>query len=65
MGDTNLISNTACPCCKKGKMKFQRLIVNRYDYGNGNKFLVYKCDSCEHYKLRPFMNMSGQVKFNI
>lgn len=65
MDNVKLITNTACPICKTGRMKFIRLVVNRIDYGNGNKFLVFKCNKCKHEIDRPYMvNSNKQLNFN-
>lgn len=64
--DNNLITNTACPICKTGKMKFDRLVVKRFEYGDGKKFLTFACNSCGYKIFKPFMqDKNKQLEFNI
>ena len=63
--NNGLITNSACPICKTGKMKFDRLIVNRLDFGKGKKFLSFRCNECNHNILKPFMSKHDkQLDFN-
>lgn len=65
MSNIDLITNSACPICKTGKMKFMRLVVNRIDYGKGKKFLEFKCNRCNYKMAKRYMvNYEQQLNFN-
>lgn len=64
----DIISGTTCSECHKGKYHFSYLMVQRVDYGKGNKFLSYKCDKCGHIVKRQFLahkNNTQQLEFKI